>query len=209
MIAMVRMCIGWWNILPVRNMILILRWIAMQMGWFWWWLAVVWSWIVVIKVLILSDAPLEETHQSGTVIRRCLHQQYLHIASGFNNCLHAGCVIVDEVTAASILAAQVLPEVIAFLRFVLHVNLMVLQQLVWSMRKFASILIRTEAEVHEAAAKLWLLLGIFGVEERERLGRRGGRAGGAGAVVRRRGLLVLQVRDDFQHDSISIIPGKT
>jgi hypothetical protein len=58
---------------------------------------------------------------------------------------------VDEIASFSVHAAVVLLEILALLRFVLVVHLVVLQQLMGPVCKFAPCLIGTESEIHEAA----------------------------------------------------------
>jgi hypothetical protein len=61
---------------------------------------------------------------------------------------------VDEVAAIAVHAVVVVLEVVALLGLVLHVDVVILEELVRTMCKFASFLIRAESVLHVPAAKL-------------------------------------------------------
>ena len=69
----------------------------------------------------------------------------------------------DEIAPLAVHAAVVLFEVLAVFRLVFVVHLVVLQQLVRTVREFATAFVGTEAVVHEPSAQFRFLLGVFGV----------------------------------------------
>lgn len=109
----------------------------------------------MIKVLILSDLPsLQKMDQSRVFACTGLDHQELYISSGLMANLDMRVVVVYKIASISILAAHVLPEVITLFRFVFHVQLVVFEQLVRSMSELASVLVRTDPQLHKTATQL-------------------------------------------------------
>lgn len=61
---------------------------------------------------------------------------------------------VNEVASHSVYAKMMLAEILALFGFVLNVDLIVLEQFVTPMGKFASLLIGTKPTFHEPSAEL-------------------------------------------------------